>query len=77
MSAFAGGSDNATFVKFVYGNVYGQAPDAATLAALVAPLNQHSFTQAQWMADVAQSAAAQQHVNLTGLAQSGWAYDTM
>jgi Ca2+-binding RTX toxin-like protein len=77
VSAFAGGGDNASFVKFVYGNVYGQAPDAATLAALVAPLDSHGSTQAQWMADLAQSVAAQQHVGLSGLAQTGWAYDTM
>ncbi len=75
MAAFAGGADNASFVKFVYSNVNGQAPDAATLAALVAPLNNGATTQAAWMADMALSAANQQHVNLTGLAQGGWAYD--
>lgn len=76
MAAFAGGADNATFVKFVYANVNGQAPDAATLASLVAPLNNNSTTQAQWMVDMAISSANQQHVGLAGLAQTGWAYDT-
>jgi len=36
MPAFAGGSDNASIVKFIYNNLR-KAPDAATLAALVAP----------------------------------------
>jgi Ca2+-binding RTX toxin-like protein len=74
VSAFAGGADNATFVKFIYGNVNGAPPDAATLASLVAPLDNHSTTQAQWMADMAASLANQQHVNLVGLAQTGWAF---
>jgi Ca2+-binding RTX toxin-like protein len=71
VSAFAGGSDNASFVKFIYNNVYGTPPDAATLVALVAPLDNHSTTQAAWMADMAASAANQQHVNLVAYAALG------
>src|SRR6185436_12111679 len=47
LPAFAGGTDNASLVKWVYTNVVGSAPDAATLAAQVAPLNNHSVTQAE------------------------------
>ncbi len=74
MAAIAGGTDNASFVKLVYANVYGQAPDAATLATQVAALNNHSTTQAAWMADLAASATAQAHVNLAGYQQSGWQF---
>ncbi len=72
--AFAGGSDNASFVKFIYGNVYGQAPDAATLASLVAPLNANTTSQAQFLADMAMSATNQTHVGLTGYAGTGWQF---
>jgi subtilisin-like proprotein convertase family protein len=72
--AFAGGSDNASFVKFIYQNVNGTAPDAATLASLVAPLDSHATTQAQWLASMAASSANQQHVGLAGYAQHGWEF---
>lgn len=74
MQAIAGGSDNASIVKLVYTNVNGSAPSAATLATLVAPLNAGTQTAAQWMADMVASNANQNHVNLTGYAQSGWEY---
>jgi Ca2+-binding RTX toxin-like protein len=74
VAAFAGGSDNTSFVKFVYTNVNGSAPDAATLASLVSVLDNHSTTQGQWMADMAASVANQVHVNLAGYAGSGWQY---
>ncbi len=74
VAAFAGGADNTSFVKFVYNNVNGKAPDAATLAQAVAALDNHSTTQAQWMADLAASQANQDHVQLTGLAQTGWSF---
>ncbi len=45
MAAFAGGGDNTSFASFVYGNVHGAAPDAATLAGLVAQLDSHALTQ--------------------------------
>ncbi len=74
VAAFAGGSDNASLVKMVYNNVYGKAPDAATLAALVAPLNAGTLSPAQWMADMAASTVNQQHVNLAGYAGTGLQY---
>jgi Ca2+-binding RTX toxin-like protein len=74
VAAFAGGADNASFVKLIYNNVYGKAPDAATLASLVAPLDNHSTTQAAWMADMAASSANQVHVNLAGYAGAGLQY---
>jgi Ca2+-binding RTX toxin-like protein len=74
MASFAGGADNASLVKWVYTNVNGQAPDAATLASLVAPLNAGSISQSQWMADMALSTANQNHVNLAGYAGSGLQY---
>ena len=58
-------------VSFIYKNVYGKAPDAATLANLVAPLNAHTTTQAQWMADMALSSTNQASVGLAGYAASG------
>ncbi len=74
LPAFAGGDSNAALVKWVYTNVYGNAPDAATLAAQVAPLDNHSVTQAQWFATTVASAQNQAHVQLTGLATTGWEF---
>jgi hypothetical protein len=74
LPALAGGNDNTSIVNFIYTNVYGSAPDAATLANLVAPLNARTTTPAQWMADLAASSANQNHVHLSGYAQSGWEY---
>jgi hypothetical protein len=74
MSALAGGTDNKSFVNFVYNNVYGSLPDAATLASLVAPLDAHTTTQAAWMAQMAASQQNQTHVNLAGFVQSGFEY---
>jgi methionine-rich copper-binding protein CopC len=74
IAAFAGGSDNASIVNYVYNNVYGAAPSTDTLAALLAPLNDHSTSMAQWLAGMAGSAANQAHVHLTGYAQSGLEY---
>ncbi len=71
MAAFAGAADNASFVRFVYQNVYGSAPDTATLNQAVAALNSQATTQAQWMADLAASRANQDHVALTGFTLSG------
>ncbi len=71
LGAFAGGSDNTSIVKWVYANVMGVAPTADTLAATVLALNNHTTTQAQWMADIAASDLAVAHVNLAGYAQSG------
>jgi Ca2+-binding RTX toxin-like protein len=74
IAAFAGGGDDASVVKFIYNNVYGTAPDATTLASLVAPLAAHSITQAQWMADMASSSTNITHVQLAGYAQNGLQY---
>ncbi len=74
VAAFAGGSDNATIVSYVYNNVYGAAPSADTLAQLIKPLEQHTTTLAQWLADMAVSDANQAHVHLAGYAQSGLEY---
>jgi Ca2+-binding RTX toxin-like protein len=73
-AAFAGGSDNASLVKMVYADVYGKAPDAATLASLLAPLTAGTTTQAAWLASMAASADNQSHVNLTGYAGTGLQY---
>jgi Ca2+-binding RTX toxin-like protein len=74
LPAFAGGADNASLVKFVYANVMGATPDAATLAVQVAPLDNHSVSQAQWFATMVASSQNQAHVQLTGLAQTGWLF---
>jgi Ca2+-binding RTX toxin-like protein len=70
MPAIAGGSDNTSIAKAVYTNIHGNAPDAATLATLVAQLA--LSTPAQWMADQVTSAANQ--VQLTGFVQTGLEY---
>jgi hypothetical protein len=72
MAGFAGGADNASLVRFVYTNIHGQAPSAAILAALVVPMDNHSITQAQWMADAILAADSQ--AVLAGYASSGWQY---
>jgi hypothetical protein len=74
VTALAGGSGNAALVNFVYHNVFGSAPDAATLALLQAPLDNHSLTQAQWLAAVAQAGVVQDQVHLAGYAQTGLAF---
>lgn len=74
VAAFAGGTDNSTVVKYLYANVYGAAPSASQLASLVAPLDAHTTTQAQWLAELTLSAANQTHVQLAGLAQTGWQF---
>lgn len=66
--------DNAGFVKWVYTNVYGHAPDAATQAALQAPLDNHSAYQGQWLAAVVLAAPTPLQAVLTGYAQGGLAY---
>ncbi len=71
MSALAGGTDNKALVNWVYNNVYGALPDAATLASLLAPLDAHTVTQAQWMAQMAASTQNQTHAGLTGYQQGG------
>lgn len=74
LPALAGSDSNAALVKWVYGNVVGSAPDAATLAAQVAPLDNHSVSQAEWFATVVASEQNQTHVQLTGLATTGWEF---
>lgn len=74
VGAAAGGSSNATLVGWVWHNLFGNAPDAATLTALTAPLDNHSLTQVQWLAAVAGSDVAQQQVHLAGYAGTGLAF---
>jgi hypothetical protein len=74
VAAFAAGADNAAVVNYIYTNVNGHAPDAATLAALLAPLNAQALSQAQWLASVALSPANQTHVNLIGYLATGLQY---
>jgi len=54
-------------------NVYGHAPDQATLDAAVSALDTESF-QGDWFAGLASSAANELHVGLVGLIDTGLEY---
>ncbi len=64
----------AALVSYVYANVNGQAPLPDTLAALLAPIDAHTTTLAQWIAGMAASPENIAHVQLAGYAQTGLAY---
>ena len=65
---------HADFVKTVYQNVVGSAPDAATQASFTALLDNGEATQAQLLALAANTDFNASTVNLVGLAQMGLAY---
>lgn len=77
LRAAAGASlwdNHDALVNWVYTNVYGHAPDAATRAALQAPLDDKSVYPAQWLAAVVQAAQAPLQALLMGHAQGGLVY---
>jgi cyclophilin family peptidyl-prolyl cis-trans isomerase len=65
---------HADFVKTVYQNVVGSAPDAATQATFTALLDNGEATPAQLLALAANTDLNASTVNLVGLAHMGLAY---
>lgn len=72
IAAFAGASDDATVISFIYANAYGGAPSNSVVQAQLAALANHSSTMPEWFAGIIASSANQAHVGLTGFAQTGW-----
>jgi serralysin len=70
----AGGVGNDKFVKLIYTNVVGAAPDAATLASLTQLLDSGQYTQASFLAAAAELQLNQDHIGLVGLASTGLLY---
>lgn len=66
-------ASNTNIANYLLTNVNGQAPDQATLTLAVDALNTETF-QGTWLANLATSSAAQAHIGLVGLAQTGLAY---
>lgn len=74
VSALAGGTDNQRFVKWLYTNVMGVAPEAPVAAAFESLLDSGQRTQADLLAVAAEVPQNQENVNLVGLAQSGMVF---
>ena len=72
--ALAGGVGNDKFVKLIYTNVVGAAPDAATLASLTQLLDSGQYNQASFLAAAAALQLNQDHIGLVGLATTGLLY---
>jgi hypothetical protein len=64
---------NSDIANYLLTNVYGHAPDATTLAGATTALATES-TQGQWLNTLVLSAAAQTHIDLVGVAQTGIEY---
>lgn len=61
---------NSDIASYLLSNVYGHAPDQATLDAAVTALDTESF-QGEWLASLAQSSSAQTHIALATWASIG------
>lgn len=72
-SIFAGSDAPSDIATFLHRNVYGTAPDAASLNAAVNTLV--NGATGDYLAQLASSAANQASVNLTGLGSTGLVYD--
>lgn len=71
MHAFAGSDDNATFVKTIYQNVVGTAPDAASLATFQGILDRGEMTQSAMLTAVTTLELNESAINLIGISHSG------
>ena len=69
----AGSTGNADFVRLVYTNVVGQAPDAAAMDPYVRMLDSGT-SKSDLLVMAAGTAPNAQHVNLVGLAATGLEY---
>lgn len=65
---------HSDFVKAVYQNVVGSAPDTSTQATFTAMLDTNEVTQAQMLALAANTDVNATTINLVGLAHMGMAY---
>jgi hypothetical protein len=76
ISQLAGSSSNADLARLVFRNVIGQEADAGSTDMLVSYMDGRnaSFSQAEFIATVAELEINQQHINLVGLAQTGVEY---
>lgn len=70
----AGGRSNTQFVEFLYSNVIGHAPDAATRAVFVGMLDRGEHTQSSLALLAAETPQNALHIDLVGLADTGIAY---
>lgn len=66
-------ASNTDIADYLLTNVDGQAPDLGTLTLAVNALNTETF-QGAWLANLVTSSAAQTHIDLVGLAQTGLVY---
>ena len=70
-ASLAGGNTNQDFVNWIYRNMVGVAPSAETTTQLSALLDSNAFTQASFLAAVAELPLNQELVNLVGLSKTG------
>lgn len=73
-AALAGSTRHEDFVRFVYQNVVGTAPNAQDLAQYLDLLQNGGFTQASLAVFAAQAIDTVGHVNMAQFADQGWAY---
>lgn len=66
-------AEDKSIANYLLTNVYGFAPDAATINSAMQALYSEQ-TQGTWLAQLAVSSAGQSHIGLTGLALTGLAY---
>lgn len=71
MHAFAGKSDNATFVKTVYKNLVGSSPDAGTLATFQGILDRGEMTQTEMLTVATTTELNETAINIVGISHSG------
>ncbi len=71
VSQLAGGNSNEALVSFLFTNLIGAPPDAATTAQLAGLITSGQFTQASFLTAALQLDLTQSVVGLTGLASSG------
>jgi Ca2+-binding RTX toxin-like protein len=76
INQLAGSSSNADLARLVFRNVIGQEADTGSIDMLVSYMDGRnaSFSQAEFIATVAELEVNQQHINLVGLAQTGIEY---
>ena len=74
MATLAGSPSNLALARLLYTNVIGGTPSTAVASALASFMDLGFYTQAEFIAAVAELPLNQSHVNLTGLAATGLAY---